>query len=272
MEGKTAIVTGAASGIGRHFAGKLLAQGCHLALADLNEDGLHAAFTASDRLRLYQLDVTSPPQWQQLVANVVAWGGNLDYLFNIAGVVTPGYIHETGWEQIDRHLDINAKGTIYGSRAAAEVMVAQGSGHIINIASLAGVAPVSGISLYTASKFAVRGFSLAIGIELKPHDVYVSVICPDLVDTPMLDTELEYEEAALVFSGSEPLTVDQVANAIFQAMRERPLEILLPAGRGWTARIAGFAPSIGQRLFLRLWRQGQQRMAILRSRRRQGVK
>src|SRR5205823_4569252 len=110
-------------------------------------------------------------------------------------------------------------------------------GHIINIASMAALAPIPGISLYSASKYAVRGFSLAAAQELRAHGVYVTVVCPDAVQTPMLDAQLAHDEAAATFSGPRLLTVEEVGRAIIgQGLARRPLEIYLPPSRGWLAR------------------------------------
>src|SRR5205085_5137897 len=127
--------------------------------------------------------------------------GRVDVLMNVAGYLLPGYIHETSADQIERHMDINAKGLMLGTQAAARVMVRQGQGHIINIASMAALAPVPGLCCYSASKYAVRAFSLAVAQELRPHGVYVTAVCPDAVQTPMLDLQVDYQEAAMTFSG-----------------------------------------------------------------------
>ena len=89
-------------------------------------------------------------------------GGRIDVLMNVAGIIAPGKVHEITADRMLSHLDVNARGVMLGTQAAARQMVRQGQGHIINIASLAGLAPIPGIAPYTASKFAVRGFSLAV--------------------------------------------------------------------------------------------------------------
>ncbi|MBK9055913.1 MAG: SDR family NAD(P)-dependent oxidoreductase [Chloroflexi bacterium] len=106
-----------------------------------------------------------------------------------------------------------------------------------------GHCPVPGLSLYAASKAAVRVASLSVANELVDKGVYVTVICPDLVDTPMLDLQLEYPAAALTFSGSSrPLTVRDMEKAFRQAMQDKPLEIALPSSRGFLSKIASLFP------------------------------
>ncbi|MFP4601078.1 MAG: SDR family NAD(P)-dependent oxidoreductase, partial [Persicimonas sp.] len=125
------------------------------------------------------------------------------------------------------------------------VMVEQGEGHIINVGSLASLAPVPGLSLYTASKFAVRGFSLAAAQELRPLGVFVSAVLPDAVATPMLDLQVDYEEAAMTFSGTRPLSLAEVEAVILEkVLTQRPLEVALPAHRGGLARLANLIPQV----------------------------
>jgi 3-oxoacyl-[acyl-carrier protein] reductase len=186
---------------------------------------------------------------------------------NIAGVIRPGFIHETDFDMIDFHIDVNLKGTIYGTKLVAEQMVKQKQGHIINIASMAGITPVMGLNLYSTSKFGVRGFSLSIASELQEHNVAVTVVCPDLVDTPMLTLQLDYPEAALTFSGSRHLTVQEIGQVILdRGLKKKQLEIVYPAGRGLTAKIASFQPKLADLLLKKLSEKGLKRQKELKDR------
>lgn len=234
LTGKTCFLTGCASGIARHMAGVLYERGATLFLTDINLEALaaHAEQQGWDRARvhLHRLDVRDAAQWEEALDAATAAMGKLDYVMNIAGVSLGRYAHECTPKDIDFILDINAKGVIYGTCAAARRMVAAGGGHIINIASVAGFAPVPGMSLYCASKFAVRGFSMSILSELKPLNVAVSCICPDAVDTPMLHQEAHEPEAELSFSARKILTVHDVERAILKAMKDKTPEIIMPGG------------------------------------------
>jgi len=264
MKPTNAIVTGAASGIGRALTGRLLADGHNVAALDLNQTAVEAAASADrwpeSRCSWRRFDVRDPDQWRQAVADAVERWGGLDLLCNVAGVIQPGLGQAATAELIDRHLDINAKGTMLGTIAAAQVMVAQGSGHIVNMGSMAALAPVPGLSLYTASKFAVRGFSLAIAQELRPLGVYVTVVCPDAVRTPMLDLQVDFPEAALTFSGSRYLGVDEVVALICgKVLKQRPLEVMLPWKRGILAKLTSFFPSLAGPVLPRLMARGRAR-------------
>ncbi len=258
---KHIIITGAASGIGEHMAFAMLNKGHRVTLCDINADRLQQLFAEHPRkelINLQTLNVTSVSNWQAMIASSLSAFGDLDYLFNIAGIITPGFIHKTSIDDLDRQMDINAKGMMYGAKLAAELMVEQGYGHIINVASLAGVVSASGIAGYNASKFAVRGFSLAIAADLEAHGVKVTVICPDLVSTPMMEQQLDYaEESALVFSGNKALTVEDTEQAFYMAMQKQPVEILLPFSRGLLAKIGSFFPVFTRYLAKYLQKKGK---------------
>ncbi len=263
-----ALITGAASGVGKHLASTLIERGYRLMLTDIQEEALRAAFPSSETVQTRRLDIRSAEEWERLLGETLHLFGRLDYLFNIAGVVLPAFLLNTTREEIDRQIDTNLKGTVYGTHLAARIMSHQGHGHIINMASLAGVAPIPGMEAYTASKFGVRGFSLAAGIALREKGVHVTVICPDLIDTPMLDVQLQRpDESALAFATSRPLRVEQVTQAILHAMERKPLEVTLPVSRGLLAKLGNAIPALGPFLYRYLRQRGLQRAARLASRR-----
>lgn len=259
---RVAILTGAASGIGRHFAGVLAARADFaLALADIDAAGLAAAFAPGDRLRLHPLDVRSAEAWRRLVDDTLQAFGRIDYLFNIAGGGRLGFLLEQPLENVDAVIDVNLKGPLLGMRLVAPVMAAQGAGHIVNVGSLAGLSPTPGNALYSAAKSGLRAASLAAAAELRRHRVYVTVIAPDVVDTPLAQRHFDHPEAAaLARSGGRVLTVQDVEAAFWQALRDRPLEITLPRWRGWLAKLNGLYPPLMLRLYEPLRRRGLRRL------------
>lgn len=263
------VLTGAASGIGCHLAGRLAAAGHRLVVVDLDPARLTEAARAGgwpeERVLRRPHDVRDATAWPAVIDLAFRSWGRLDVMLNVAGFLKPGLAYQGAPEDVDRHLDVNAKGVIHGTRAAAERMVAQGHGHIVNIASLAAHCPVPGLALYVASKFAVRGYSLTAALELRPRNVQVSVVCPDAVRTPMLDLQLDYPEAAMSFSIPSPLTVEEVGQAIVEdVLVHRPLEVLLPRHRGWLARAAGLWPGLGSRIAPYFVKRGRERQEALR--------
>jgi 3-oxoacyl-[acyl-carrier protein] reductase len=258
------VLTGCASGIGRHLTGALAREGHRLIATDLDEVALAGAAEhegwSHERVHRRKLDVRSEAEWESVMEAAESQLGGLDVLFNIAGFLNAAYVTDFTHRDLDLHLDVNAKGTMLGTRAAARRMVAAGSGHIVNIGSLASLAPVPGLSLYSASKFAVRGFTLAAATELRPRGVAVTLIMPDAVETPMLDKQVRQEEAALTFSGSKALTVEDIARLILdRVLRERPLEVTIPEGRGLLARAANTAPALAGVLAPLLAKAGKKR-------------
>lgn len=246
---KSCIVTGAASGIGRELARRLVDAGWYVLATDVDAEGLASLADAPDfpqpDAQTAVLDVRDPDRWRELIDRVRQERGKLDALFNVAGVVKPGFVHETDDADVDLHIDINLKGVIHGTRVASRAMVDQGGGHIVNVGSLASLAAVAGLPLYSASKFGVRGFSLAAAQELREHGVAVSVVLPDAVATPMLDLQVDYDEAAMTFSGRNPLTTEDVVDAIVErVLVDQPVEVTLPATRGGLAKLSTVMPQV----------------------------
>lgn len=267
---KSHLLTGCGSGIGRHVARELVRRGERVWATDIDEAGL-AALAAElghpdTLLRTARLDVRDPAGWETQITDLVRDWGRLDVAMNIAGYLKPGYVEQETADEVHRHFDINTKGVIFGTQAAARQMLKQGSGHIINIASLAGITPVPGLNLYSASKFAVRGYSLSAAMDLGPRGVKVTVVCPDAVQTPMLDLQVDYEQAALTFSGPRALSTEDVTRAILdRALVKAPMEIMLPLSRGWTAKLASALPGLSGGLLQLLRRKGRE----VQARRRQ---
>ena len=266
---KNFVLTGCASGIGQHLADVLIAQGQRVLATDINlaalEDHERTQGWPTARARVCKLDVGDAAAWAQVLQEAASSFGRVDVLMNIAGYIRPGWIHDVEPEEVHRHFDTNAKGVIFGTQAAARLMVQQRQGHIINIASMAALAPVPGIALYSASKFAVRAFSLAAAYELRPYGVYVTVVCPDAVQTPMFDLQKGYDEAVLTFSAPRLLKVEDVARVILKRVLPRkPLEVFVPARRGWLARFVDLFPTTSFMLVPLFRRRAQARQARLR--------
>lgn len=242
------LITGAASGIGLNLATNLFEKNFPLILIDLNPSEILLRFQGNPSVKILSGDISKSETWFQAIEVAKTLGLPISHLINCAGVIRPGFISDYELSDIDFHLDVNAKGTILGTTIIGKEMKFQEFGRIINIASLAGIAPVSGLSLYTASKFAVRGFSLAAAAEFRDYGVDVSVVCPDLVDTPMLTTQLEFpEESKLSFSGPEKvLQVEDITKVILELMEKPKPQVCIPESRGFLAKIAGAWPKIGE--------------------------
>ena len=187
VENKTVLITGCGSGIGKHLTKAFYEKGARVVATDIDLNKL--AYTENwedNKVLTFQLDVTSKQQWKEVITEVENRWNNIDILINNAGILEAEFFGEIKDENhLDRQIDINLKGTVYGVYYAL-LLMAEGS-VIINISSLAGVAPIPGISLYSASKFGVRGFTLSIAPELEKQGIFVYNISPDAVNTPLLE-------------------------------------------------------------------------------------
>ncbi|MBS0618284.1 MAG: SDR family oxidoreductase [Spirochaetes bacterium] len=259
ITGKVVIVSGAAGGIGQEIVRALSHAGAIVVAADRDENALQK-LGALTRVQTLAGDVRNAADWEKIFDHAAALGP-IYALINAVGVLKPGYIDTVTTKDIDFHIDINVKGVILGSSIAARELKRNCAGHIINIASLAGVAPIPGIGLYSASKFAVRGFTLALAAELKDSGVFVTVVCPDAVKTPMLDLQKDYPEAALTFSGTEPLTAAEIANVIIATLGKNEAEITLPFWRGVFAKAASALPNLAPMMIDNLRKIGLQHQA-----------
>ena len=187
LEGKVALITGAARGQGAAEARLFVAEGAQVMLGDvLDDDGELVAKELGDAAAYYHHDVTSEDAWAEIVAATISDFGRLDVLVNNAGVFEIMPMTTTTLEDYMRVVTINQVGTFLGMKAVAEPMIGQGSGSIVNISSVAGLRGGLGTISYTASKFAVRGMTKVAAVELAPFGVRVNSVHPGIIDTPML--------------------------------------------------------------------------------------
>src|SRR3954468_1392821 len=187
FSGKTALVTGAASGIGREIVRQLAEAGAKVTASDLPGAALDRA---GDELGepTVGLDVSSRQQFESAIDGIVAEHGRLDFMFNNAGVAIFGEFELVTLDDWDRIIDVNFRGTAYGSTLAYKQMVAQGGGgHIVNTASVAGLVPVALQAHYCATKHAIVGMSKTLAVEAKGNDIGVTVFCPAWVRTGMFE-------------------------------------------------------------------------------------
>lgn len=195
LKGKTAIITGGGSGIGRALCLELAQSGAFVVVADIDEHG--AAETVKQAVRsggaaeIAVLDVTNEDEVKQLVRRTAAEHGALDFMFNNAGISMGGEVRDMTSDHFKRIMDINLSGVIHGTLAAYEIMIRQGSGRIINTASYYGLVPLPLSTPYNTTKFAVVGLSQSLRAEAAGLGVKVSVVCPGYIKTDFIkDGEL----------------------------------------------------------------------------------
>lgn len=239
-----AVVTGGAGGLGRATAGVLTALGLRVWVADL--DG-GAAQEAADAVggRGARLDVTDETACRELAREVERTDG-LALWVNNAGVLftRPSWEHPSG--EVGRMLDVNLRGTMHGTWAALEVMRARGTGHVLNVVSLAGLAAPPGETVYAASKHAALAFSTGTLQDLRAagvRGVAVSAVCPDGIWTPMLHDKVDDPQAAPSWSGVL-LQPEQVAAVVADVVRRPRPVTSIPGWRGGLSRLYSASPRV----------------------------
>lgn len=183
---KIALVTGGGGGIGRALCEQLAQAGASVVVADIDKQSALETAARIGSGRPTRLDVSDAQSVQYLVAQTVAEFGRLDFMFNNAGITVLGEARDQSLDHWRRVVNVNLMGVIYGTDAAYKQMVKQGSGHIVNIASLAGLIPQPTSVPYTASKHAVVGLSCALRAEGADLGVRVSVACPAFIQANMI--------------------------------------------------------------------------------------
>ena len=194
LDGRVALVTGGARGMGAAAVRRLHAEGARVVAADvLDDDGKALADSLGDRARFVHLDVTSEEEWQAVVEQTVRELGGLDVLVNNAGILRFNEIVNTPLEEFRQVLEVNLVGVFLGMKAVIPVMKAGGGGSIVNISSTEGLAGTVFCGAYTASKFGVRGITKVAAIEYGTDKIRVNSVHPGGIDTPMTRAVMDEE-------------------------------------------------------------------------------
>lgn len=220
LEGKVAIITGAARGQGADEARRFVAEGARVVLTDLLPSGADLAAELGSAAIFIQHDVANEAQWRSVVDTALEKFGRIDILVNNAGIFTPAMLEDTTAESFDRHYRVNQYGPFLGMKAVLAPMKAAGGGSIVNISSVAGMRGFPGMIAYAGSKWALRGMTKCVAREVAPFKIRVNSIHPGLVDTPMLndhDPEALKQFEAAVPLGRMATTADIVEIVVYLA-------------------------------------------------------
>lgn len=191
VDGKVALVTGGASGIGLACTQRLVAEGASVVVVDLDE-AAGAAVAADERVAFHRADVSDPGAWPGIVAAADDAFGGLDLVHLNAGVTTQqGDITAVTDAQVRRVFGPNVDGVIYGIRATVPALHGRGRGAIVATASMAGLFPFAADPLYTATKHAVVGLVRSLAPQLDAKRITINAVCPGVVDTPLVGAARE---------------------------------------------------------------------------------
>ena len=253
---RVAIVTGAASGIGRALCQALARAGAQVVAVDVNAEGLGTlaqTITArGGRCRTAVCDVTQAPELADLAADVRRAAGRIDILCNSAGLEINGEVlavDDVSWQS---GLAVDLHGVIHATRAVYPLMREQHAGHIVNLASLAGLVPLPGLAYYAAAKHGVVGFSLSLRAEARAQGVNVSVACPALVDTALRANTGAYlrraETTQARLRWPRPISPENCAAAILKGVARNEAVIVVPWSLSWVWPLYRMSPGLFVRL------------------------
>lgn len=229
FEGKVCIITGSSSGIGLGLARELLRRGAVVYMSGWRETSRENLRITAELLVKYpgkafsrELDVREAKAVAEYIAGIAA-KGRIDYMFCNAGIAMQmpfTSVDPATWEKI---LSVDLYGVIYCVEAVVPVMLKQGSGHIVNTASVAGIVPLPYQTVYCAAKYAIVGFSESLRYELEPYNIQVTVVCPAAVATQIFQRDIDYKVHEELAVPEEAISIDQAALEILEGVE---------AGRG----------------------------------------
>ena len=276
FDGATAIVTGGASGIGRALAEELARRGCEVVLADLQielaEEVASKIHVSGGKAKAVKIDVTNFPAMDQLVQETVKRTGRLDYMFNNAGIAIGGDVNNCSIEDWNQIIDVNLRGVINGIQATYKIMMEQGFGHIVNTASMAGLMSSPGAVAYATTKHAVVGLSKSMRAEAAQMGVRVSVLCPGVVRTPILQGGGKYgkmfidippEQVRRMWERLRPMSPNIFAEKVLNSVAKNKAIIIVPSWWKLFWWINRLSPSFGIFLAQKRFQKVQKELGIV---------
>ena len=264
LAGRTAVITGAANGIGRAIAVSLARRGCHLALADIDEDGLAttAELTRVSGVRVtrYRLDVADCVAVAEFPGVVAAEHDGVDVLVNNAGVAVGGTFEQVSDEDFEWLFEINFWGVVRMTRAFMPLLHASDDARIVNLSSIYGVVAPPEQTAYSASKFAVRGFSEALRHELEGSGIGVTVVQPGGIATSIAEnarvpagtTEDEIAQRRAKYQKLLRLPAEIAGETIVRAIERRKARVLIGSDAKTISLIARCLPVSYWKVLVRL--------------------
>lgn len=237
-----AIITGGASGIGRALAESIAKRGCEVVIADLQVDLAQEVVSqiaaAGGKATAAMVNVADFAALERLVKDTIERTGRLDYMFNNAGIGIGGNVSHYEIDDWNRIIDVNLRGVVHGVQAAYKVMTAQGFGHIVNTSSMAGLMTSPGMAAYSMTKHAVVGLSKALRAEAAGMGIRVTVLCPGVVRTAILEgggkygkmlVDIPSEMQKRMWEQFKPMPAEQFAEKALDAIAKNKAIVIIPS-------------------------------------------
>ncbi len=261
MSGKTLLnkvimITGGSGGIGGAIVKRVSESGAEVVSVFCK----NIPFRQSpENTALFRADLKRPEEWDRLLSFAQKKYGKIDILINCAGCLEPGNFSALNENAISEMIEINFTSVITGIYKTLKIFKEQGSGRIINIGSLGGIVPMPGSSIYSATKFALRGFTFSLAEELKGTGIKINLVSPGPVLTKMLGIEAQNENTAISFV-TKPVSPDEVAKAVLKVIRKPRFEVIIPASQSIASRLLILSPYIFSSLYrvfhkIGIWRK-----------------
>jgi len=264
---RVAAITGAGSGMGRALASALAARGCHLAISDINQEALDETAASCQNYGIevstYQVDTSSKEAVYAFADKVVKDHGEVHMVFNNAGVSLTDNVEHMSYKDFEWLMDINFWGVVYGSKAFLPYLQKVNDAHIINTSSIFGTIAVPSQSAYNASKFAVRGFTYAMRMELLDTHINVSCVQPGGVKTNIVrdsryvaadNSAQTKEEFVASFDTMANLTPEQAAEKILKGVMKNKAQILVGNDALFASILERLAPVSYQKLIGKIFK------------------
>lgn len=254
---KTVIVTGGSEGVGAATARLFADAGANLVLVARNRKNLEAIATElRDRARveIFPMDVSDADSCVDLIKKTLYEFGRIDVLVNNAGLHVRGNVESVPAEDLARMIDVNLRAPIVLMRLVLPHIREAGSGAIVNVASLAGRAPVPGSAAYSASKFGLRAFTFALAEEIRDSRIKLAVVSPGPISTQFILADIDKTSDLTL---SQPMSsAEEVARAILDLCGNRQRELAMPAVSGVLTTVSYLVPWLGRALRPALERKG----------------
>jgi uncharacterized protein len=241
------LITGGSSGIGKHLAGAYLARGDQVIIVSKSVDKLEAARAelarTSSSISAIPCDVSDPEAVRRMTASVLSAPGCPDILVNNAGFAVYRSFEQSSIEEIEKLISVNLTGTLRCIHGFLPAMIARRSGHLVNVASLAGLMPITPCAAYGAAKHGIVGISETLRFELADFNVKVHLVCPGRVETPFFDHET-FQRRPHRPETERTVPIEDISRAVIESVERDRFLTVIPRMLAWSAWVRNMCPPL----------------------------